>query len=982
MAKRILIILVTLIGFAATVTAQPVIVTDVSTYTSGASTAVLDVNSTTKGLLSPRMTSAQRTAISSPATGLLVFQTDGTPGFYYYNGSAWVIITTGAATISATAPITYTSGAIGITQSSTSGDGYLSSTDWNTFNNKVATTRTISTTSPLSGGGDLSASRTITIADAAADGSTKGAATFTAADFTASSGLIGINYTSGQAASGSAKGFLTSTDWTTFNNKVATSRSISTSGPLSGGGDLSANRTITIADAAADGSTKGAATFTAADFNTTSGVVSIDYTNGQAASGSAKGFLTSTDWTTFNNKVPTTLTINTTGPLSGGGDLSTNRTLSIANAAADGTTKGASTYTASDFTATSGLIGINYTSGQAASTSTKGFLTSTDWNTFNNKPSAASVWSVTGNSGIIPVTNFIGTTDSKSLRFRTNNVERMIIDSTGKIGIGTSSPATALHVSGTNPLTLTGVQAGAITDSVMTIASGVVRNLPFGIVNNTVNAVIKTANDTIKKTETFVLAKNSINLVFPVITSADDGLSITVKNGGIYTDLVTLVGNSGAKIDSLPSMPLAPWYAFTFVAKGGNWYTKDRGTVYVNKMIVSWASPWNTIDKAIAFLNAHMWGPAIIEVESGNYNISSTINISLPYPVTIEGSSYGSCEMNAATGLAGAPMFSCATECYFKMLDFEGSTLSGYGNSAGEDAIHFTGSNTYHEIKDCDFHQFNKAIVMQNNEELWLFESDIRTIIAAGVEVAAGTSTGVIFKTSEVDFTDCEKGVNLVSGVGATVSITNGGFYNSSGTSNGINYVPASFTSIGPVFISNNIWNNTGSFINGFDFTRTDGRDASVSIVNNVGIADQRANCKVNVLNNATTVSVGSTWVKANWNTSNQTQIVSKFTVATNKITYQPQNHRDLVMWISGNVSCATSNTTINIGIVKNAVSSTRYGETTVRTATSTQPYQWSTVVFIPNVAPGDYFEVWAQEATGGPSTYTFQDMTWYTDSQ
>lgn len=46
--------------------------------------AVLEVSSTTKGMLVPRMTSAQRTAISSPAQGLLVFQTDGAqPGFYY-----------------------------------------------------------------------------------------------------------------------------------------------------------------------------------------------------------------------------------------------------------------------------------------------------------------------------------------------------------------------------------------------------------------------------------------------------------------------------------------------------------------------------------------------------------------------------------------------------------------------------------------------------------------------------------------------------------------------------------------------------------------------------------------------------------------------------------------------------------------------------------------------------------------------------------
>ncbi len=52
--------------------------------------AMLDVKSTNKGMLVPRMTTAQRTAISNPATGLLVYQTDGTDGFWFYNGTAWV----------------------------------------------------------------------------------------------------------------------------------------------------------------------------------------------------------------------------------------------------------------------------------------------------------------------------------------------------------------------------------------------------------------------------------------------------------------------------------------------------------------------------------------------------------------------------------------------------------------------------------------------------------------------------------------------------------------------------------------------------------------------------------------------------------------------------------------------------------------------------------------------------------------------------
>ncbi|MCB0517665.1 MAG: hypothetical protein H6577_00750 [Lewinellaceae bacterium] len=55
--------------------------------------AMLDVQSNTKGMLVPRMTTAQRTAIATPATGLLVFDTT-TGGFWFYNGTAWQNLST------------------------------------------------------------------------------------------------------------------------------------------------------------------------------------------------------------------------------------------------------------------------------------------------------------------------------------------------------------------------------------------------------------------------------------------------------------------------------------------------------------------------------------------------------------------------------------------------------------------------------------------------------------------------------------------------------------------------------------------------------------------------------------------------------------------------------------------------------------------------------------------------------------------------
>jgi hypothetical protein len=56
---------------------------------SPAASAMLHVNSTSKGLLMPRLTTAQRTAIASPANGLQVYDTN-TNSFWFYKSTAWV----------------------------------------------------------------------------------------------------------------------------------------------------------------------------------------------------------------------------------------------------------------------------------------------------------------------------------------------------------------------------------------------------------------------------------------------------------------------------------------------------------------------------------------------------------------------------------------------------------------------------------------------------------------------------------------------------------------------------------------------------------------------------------------------------------------------------------------------------------------------------------------------------------------------------
>ena len=117
MKKCTLLFLFLLLAVSGTLFSQTLVVTDDSTYTTGHPSSVLDIKSASKGLLAPRMLQAARTAIASPADGLLVYQTDGVKGFYYFNGILWVIIdsgTLGSDWITVGGNIYYPGGNVGI----------------------------------------------------------------------------------------------------------------------------------------------------------------------------------------------------------------------------------------------------------------------------------------------------------------------------------------------------------------------------------------------------------------------------------------------------------------------------------------------------------------------------------------------------------------------------------------------------------------------------------------------------------------------------------------------------------------------------------------------------------------------------------------------------------------------------------------------------------------------------------------------------
>ena len=120
-------------------------------------------------------------------------------------------------------------------------------------------------------------------------------------------------------------------------------------------------------------------------------------------------------------------------------------------------------------------------------------------------------------------------------------------------------------------------------------------------------------------------------------------------------------------------------------------------------------------------------------------------------------------------------------------------------------------------------------------------------------------------------------------------------------------------------------------------------------------------------------------YVSIGANTSSET---TKWTINDNKITYQSVNRRTVSIIISGNVSVDANFQNLTVGIVKNGVSTTQYGATTVRTTTADQPFTFSLIVYLTDITMNDYFELFVRNETSNVKTVKFQDIQWLVTGQ
>jgi len=517
----------------------------------------------------------------------------------------------------------------------TSVSGYLTSTDWNTFNGKGSGTVTSVAALTLgTTGTDLSSSvangtttPVITLNVPTASATNRGA--LSAADWTTFNGkqpagtyVTSVTGTapvvssggttpaiSMAAASASVNGYLTSTDWNTFNGKQPAGTYVTsvtgTSGRItSSGGTTPA---IDLASGVATPGTTGSSTLvpvitidtygrvtsitTAANpqgtVTSVTGTAPVVSSGGAtpaismaAASASANGYLTSTDWSTFNSKQPagtyvTSVAVASSngfaGTSSGGATPSLTLTTSITGVLyGNGTALAAATISA-PLAYSAGTLSITQ-----ATTSTNGYLTSTDWNTFNNKGSGT----VTSVTGTAPVVSSGGTTPAISMAAATTSVSGYLT-STDWNTFNNKQPAGSYltAVTADAPLSGSGTSGSHLVISQSTTSTnGYLSSTDWNTFNNkqAVSApVTKTADFTVAATDLWLINNKSGSTCTATLPTASSysGRVLHFQNYQAQTvvsassNVVPIVGGSAGTSILLASAG----DQCTLVSDGTNW---------------------------------------------------------------------------------------------------------------------------------------------------------------------------------------------------------------------------------------------------------------------------------------------------------------------------------------------------------------------------------------------------------------------------
>jgi hypothetical protein len=460
MRTKVIVLSAAFLFLAARVFSQTIIATDDNTYVTGQASAVLDVKSTSKGFLAPRMTTAQRSAIASPAEGLLVYQTDGSKGFYYYTNSAWTSLAAGAAAWLLTG-----------NAGTTSNTNFLGTTDnvslrlrSNNIERMVLDSMGntgIGITAPVAPLHVFSANGNVLYLQTSTGGGT-GTANMLFKTYFGATGTASPTAQIGALDDGSYSSHLT------FSTKVpgADANALSERVRITSSGNLGVGTTTPSQKLDVKGTIVSSATaypnyaynsanrMAFGESNVPANEIGsvVQFGSGSSTRNLLFAFTKTNVNTSYLGNDGTQMMLGSeaavpitfrTGLVYTSANVMTSGTevmrLTSAGQLGIGTTSPA---TALHVVGTNPLTLFGVQTGAV----TDSILTITSGTVrklpFSALTSGAS-WSLTGNTGTNYATSFLGTTDNTSLRFRTNNTHRLIVDSLGNVGIGAAPAFTA-----------------------------------------------------------------------------------------------------------------------------------------------------------------------------------------------------------------------------------------------------------------------------------------------------------------------------------------------------------------------------------------------------------------------------------------------------------------------------------------------------------------------------------------------------------